>query len=58
VRGLQRLQIETLAENAAMLKAAARLGFTVEGTLRRAAWVYGAFVDEVVLGLLAEEWTP
>lgn len=56
VRGLHRLQIETLASNAAMLAAAARAGFTREGTLRRAAWVTGQFADEAILGLLAEEW--
>ncbi len=58
VRGLHRLQIETLADNTAMITAATRAGFSVEGTLRRSAWVYGAFVDLVVLGLLAEEWAP
>jgi RimJ/RimL family protein N-acetyltransferase len=58
VRGLQRLQIETLADNTPMLAAATSAGFIVEGTLRRSAWVYGAFVDEIVLGLLAEEWAP
>ncbi|QMU77643.1 GNAT family N-acetyltransferase [Streptacidiphilus sp. PB12-B1b] len=56
VRGLQRLQVETLADNGAMLRAAERAGFVREGTLRRAAWVDGAFLDEVVLGLLADEW--
>lgn len=56
VRGLHRLQIETLADNAGMIAAATRAGFTVEGTLRDAAWVYGAFVDEVVLGLLVDDW--
>ena len=34
-----------------------RAGFTVEGTLRRYAWVNGDFVDEVLCGLLAAEWT-
>lgn len=58
VRGLQRLQVETLADNTPMIAAATKAGFAVEGTLRRSAWVYGAFVDEVVLGLLADEWTP
>lgn len=58
VRGLQRLQVETMADNAPMIAAAKRGGFTIEGTLRRSAWVYGAFVDEVILGLLAHEWTP
>lgn len=57
VRGLHRLQLETLADNTAMITAATRAGFSVEGTLRGASWVYGAFVDEVVLGLLVDEWT-
>lgn len=57
VRGLHRLQVETLADNAPMIAAATRVGFTVEGTLRRSAWVSGGFADMVVLGLLADEWT-
>ncbi|MFE6866204.1 GNAT family N-acetyltransferase [Kitasatospora sp. NPDC057692] len=57
VRGLNRLQVDTLADNLPMIKAATGAGFVLEGTLRRAAWVYGAFEDEVVLGLLASEWT-
>ncbi|GHH44937.1 GNAT family N-acetyltransferase [Streptomyces candidus] len=56
VRGLRRLQIETLADNTAMLRAAERNGFTREGVLRSSAWVLGEFLDEVVLGLLAPEW--
>lgn len=58
VRGLQRLQIETLSDNAAMLRAAERNGFVREGVLRSAAWVMGEFLDEVLLGLLAGEWEP
>ncbi|MCX4626450.1 GNAT family N-acetyltransferase [Streptomyces sp. NBC_01443] len=56
VRGLNRLQVDTLADNSAMISAATRAGFTLEGTLRRSAWVSGAFVDEVILGLPVEEW--
>jgi RimJ/RimL family protein N-acetyltransferase len=56
IRGLHRLQAETLSTNNAMIQAANRAGFTREGTLRRAAWVDGEFADEVVLGLLAAEW--
>ncbi|MFC8448946.1 GNAT family N-acetyltransferase [Kitasatospora sp. NPDC057223] len=56
VRGLHRLGIETLADNTAMRGAALRVGFTHEGTLRRSAWVYGEFLDEVIFGLLAAEW--
>jgi RimJ/RimL family protein N-acetyltransferase len=58
VRGLHRLQIETLSDNDAMLRSAERNGFVREGVLRSAAWVMGEFVDEVLLGLLAEEWKP
>ncbi|MGZ4547521.1 MAG: GNAT family N-acetyltransferase [Blastococcus sp.] len=56
LRGLHRLQVETLVDNEAMVRAATRAGFTREGVLRGSAWVDGAFVDTVVLGLLAEEW--
>ena len=56
VLGLQRLQLETLADNAAMIGAAVRCGFTHEGTLRRAAWVLGDFADEVIYAQLASEY--
>lgn len=58
VRGLQRLQIETLSDNAAMLRSAERNGFVREGVLRSSAWVLGEFLDEVLLGLLVHEWKP
>lgn len=57
VRGLHRLQIETLPDNAGMLRSAERNGFVREGVLRSAGWVMGEFMDEVVLGQLAAEWT-
>ncbi|MFE6839483.1 GNAT family N-acetyltransferase [Streptomyces sp. NPDC057705] len=58
VRGLQRLQIETLSDNAAMLRSAEHNGFVREGLLRSSAWVMGEFLDEVLLGLLAQDWKP
>ncbi|RCV52274.1 GNAT family N-acetyltransferase [Marinitenerispora sediminis] len=58
VRGLRRLQVETLADNAAMLRSAERNGFVREGVLRSSAWVMGEFMDEVLLGLLAQDWKP
>ncbi|MGP3915200.1 GNAT family N-acetyltransferase [Nonomuraea sp. 10N515B] len=58
VRGLQRLQIETLSDNAAMLRSAERNGFVREGVLRSSAWVMGEFLDEVLLGLLVKDWKP
>jgi RimJ/RimL family protein N-acetyltransferase len=56
VLGLQRLQIETLSDNVAMLRSAERNGFVREGVLRSAAWVMGEFLDEVLLGLLVQDW--
>src|SRR6266702_8074614 len=56
VRGLPRMQVDTLADNDAMIGAAVRAGFTLEGTLRQCAWVDGGFADEVILGQLAAEW--
>ena len=56
VRGLHRLQVDTLADNTAMIRAATRAGFVSEGRLRRAAWVNADFADEVILGLLATDW--
>lgn len=58
IRGLRRLQLETLADNDAMLGAAEKAGFRREGTLRRAMWVYGRELDQVVLGMLHDEWQP
>jgi RimJ/RimL family protein N-acetyltransferase len=46
-----------LADNAAMIQAAVRAGFVLEGTLRSAAWVNGHFLDEVIFGLLGTEWS-
>jgi RimJ/RimL family protein N-acetyltransferase len=51
-RGLHRLQLETLADNVPMIKAAERAGFALEGTLRRAAWIGGTFADEVIFARL------
>lgn len=56
VRGLHRLQIETLADNTAMITIAAANGFVREGVRREAAWAAGAFTDEVIYGLLAAQW--
>lgn len=56
IRGMHRLQAETLAGNEAMIHSAASAGFVREGVLRQAAWVNGAFADEEILGQLMSEW--
>lgn len=58
IRELHRLQVQTLADNASMISAATTVGFVTQGTLRRAAWVEGAFADLVVLGRLAADRVP
>ena len=51
------LQLETLADNHAMIAVAGKLGFTREGATRGSSWVNGRFADDVIFGLLAEEFT-
>jgi RimJ/RimL family protein N-acetyltransferase len=58
VRGLNRLQVDTLTDNEAMIGAALRAGFVREGTLRSEGWVDGRFADLAILGQLAAEWRP
>jgi RimJ/RimL family protein N-acetyltransferase len=55
-RGLHRVQLEALADNVQGRAAYRRAGFVEEGTTRQDAWVDGRFVDQVVMGVLAEEW--
>jgi RimJ/RimL family protein N-acetyltransferase len=57
VRGLHRLQLETLGDNQAMMAVAEKAGFTREGMTRGSSWVNGRFSDDVIFGLLAEEFT-
>ncbi|MBW3671884.1 MAG: GNAT family N-acetyltransferase, partial [Acidobacteria bacterium] len=54
---LHRVQLHALATNTSAIAAYEKLGFVVEGSLRRAAYVDGAYVDIVVMGLLADERT-
>ncbi len=56
VRGLERVSLETLEVNTPMRAVAAACGFLEEGRLRGATWYLGRRVDEVVYGLLADEW--
>jgi len=52
IRGLHRLQIETLADNGAVIRMAEQVGFTREGVIRGADWVNGVWADSVIFGLL------
>jgi RimJ/RimL family protein N-acetyltransferase len=57
IRGLHRLQFETLADNHAMIAIASRVGFTRESVARDSEWVNGTFMDCVIFGMLADEFS-
>lgn len=51
-KGFKRLEVETLAENVAMRRAAEKLGFKYEGLRVKRIWKDGAYHDEVSYYLL------
>jgi RimJ/RimL family protein N-acetyltransferase len=56
--GLERIWLRVFARNARALKVYEKLGFVVEGRLRRAWHLRGVTDDVIVMGLLRDEWKP
>ena len=52
---LQRVHLHVYTDNPAV-RLYERLGFRIEGTLRRHGWKRGAWRDQHVMGILCEEW--
>jgi RimJ/RimL family protein N-acetyltransferase len=55
-RNLHRIELETLATNAAMRKLAESCGFVLEGIQRERAYDGEGFSDIVLYGLLRQDW--
>jgi RimJ/RimL family protein N-acetyltransferase len=55
-RNLHRIELETLATNAAMRRLAESCGFVLEGIQREQAYDGDAFSDIALYGLLRQEW--
>ena len=54
--GLHRMELRAATGNERSQAVARRLGFTREGVVRDAEWLYDHYVGHVVFGMLEEEW--
>ena len=54
-RNVHRVHLRTLATNEPALRCYRASGFVEEGRLRESAWVDGAYVDEVLMSMLATD---
>lgn len=53
---MNRMDIRAASGNLSSRAIPERLGFTEEGKLRQAEWLYDHYVDHIVYSLLKEEW--
>jgi RimJ/RimL family protein N-acetyltransferase len=56
VQGLHKVTAECDARNVASIRLLERLGFTREGLLRRHTWIKGEWTDDLLYGLLEEDF--
>lgn len=54
--GLNKVEIHCATGNTRSRAIPQRLGFTQEGIMRQAQWLYDHYVDLVIYGMLAHEW--
>lgn len=56
VRNLRRVWLEVHAANERAIRAYRACGFVEEGRLREHVWLNGCYVDNVLMGVLRDEW--
>jgi RimJ/RimL family protein N-acetyltransferase len=56
VQGLHKVSAECDARNSASARLLERVGFTREGRRRSHTWIKGEWTDDLLYGVLAEEW--
>jgi RimJ/RimL family protein N-acetyltransferase len=56
VEGMHKVSAECDARNTASARLLERAGFTCEGRLRSHTWIKNEWTDDLLYGLLAEEW--
>ncbi|RIV25923.1 N-acetyltransferase [Alicyclobacillaceae bacterium I2511] len=55
--GLNRVEIRVAPENRKSRAIPERLGFQNEGRRRQAEWLYDHYVDHIIYGMLADDWS-
>ncbi|MGG1556105.1 GNAT family N-acetyltransferase [Paenibacillus ferrarius] len=53
---LNRIDLDTFADNKRAIRCYEKVGFSVEGVRRQAMWTMNGYRDQVLMGLLQEEW--
>jgi RimJ/RimL family protein N-acetyltransferase len=56
IRNLRRVWLETHASNERAIRAYRACGFVEEGRMREHVWLAGRYVDNVIMGVMRDEW--
>lgn len=54
--GAHRISLDTFADNKRAIRSYEKCGFQIEGVRREAMWTMNGHRDQVMMGLLREEW--